>query len=140
MTNLKLDQDIKVLTFFQYIKDDWYGTRYRVVLIKDDHTGFENKKESKLYSSMFASYIKYKHKWDATLKQLEFNKLGSFITYEYNSFGPSYYCTNIYVTISEIENWYNQYLNSREYKELQEAKERRSFYKNINKVRTLKTA
>lgn len=132
-TDLKLNQEIKVLTLFRYIKDNWYGTRYRMVLIKDDHTGFKNKRETKEYWLKFVTFMKVQRNWPATNRQLEFDALSKFPTYIYCGAGPSYSCTNMYVTVGALDTWYNNYIQSPAYLEKERERSSKKSHKDFLK-------
>lgn len=96
----------KVLTFTWHVENGWYGDNYRVVLLKEDSPMcFENAKEAKQYRSKLVRYIKANHSkaTDVTGKRMVFGNYAEFETYHYCSMGPSYSCTNIHITVEELE-------------------------------------
>jgi len=103
MTNTT--QDKNVLAIEWHVKDNWYGQNYRMVLSKSETEEFKNAKEAKPYRSLLAKYINDKRRLKLTAKRATFGKLLSFQTYIYCSMGPSYACTNLHITVAEIEQW-----------------------------------
>jgi hypothetical protein len=99
----------RVLTFEWYVSDDWYGERYRVVLLKEDsNIDFETLGEAKKYRSKLAKYINGKYKIilgkeRPTVKKMKIGNYGDFPTYKYLGAGPSYSCKNIHVTVEQLE-------------------------------------
>lgn len=131
MRDLKVNQDIKVLAITWHQIDNWYGKNYRVILIKDNETGFDTLKETKLYRSLLINYIN--HEWKRYLTSLDkckvtkdfsaYNILSSFETYRYCRSGPSYACSNTFITVAELLEWKEKYERSSEFVEKKQAAE-----------------
>jgi hypothetical protein len=79
-----------------YIKDNWYGTRYRIILKPDINTFFKNKTEAKKYEGKVKKYIKGKYN---TTGQIY---IGELIDYIYVSMGPSIYYNRVEITVNEL--------------------------------------
>jgi len=95
----------KVLAFTWHVTDNWYGKNYRVVLLKEDSPiCFESAKEAKSYRTKLARYIKAKHpESKATGKRMAFKNYAEFPTYIYCGAGPSYSCSNMHITVEQLE-------------------------------------
>jgi hypothetical protein len=129
MTNAT--QDKNVLAIEWHVKDNWYGQNYRMVLSKSETEEFKNAKEAKPYRSLLAKYINDKHRLKLTAKRATFGKLLSFQTYIYCSMGPSYSCSNSYITVAELEAWKVSIESTEEYRH----KKIRAGYNKENKLR-----
>lgn len=96
-----------ILALEYHVADDWYGRNYRVVLTLDNIVGFNTVAEAKKYRGAFVKYFNKNqgktNKIKMKVADVEIGELGTFLTYKYNSFGPSYSCTNLYRTINDIE-------------------------------------
>ena len=124
-------QDKNVLAIEWHVKDNWYGQNYRMVLSKSENEEFKNAKEAKPYRSLLAKFVNAKRNQKLNAKRTTFGKLLSFKTYMYCGAGPSYSCTNSYVTVAELEAWKNTYESSQDYKD----KQREAGYRKQNKER-----
>lgn len=125
------EQDKNVLAIEWYVADNWYGNNYRMVLNKSENEEFKNAKEAKPYRALLAKYINEKRNQKVTAARAKFGKLSNFKTYQYCSMGPSYSCTNSYVTVAQLEEWKNIIESSHEYKQ----KQRMNEYKKENRLR-----
>lgn len=122
---MSLDKNAIVLTLEWYIPDGWYGTRKRLVLSLDEENGFKNASEANRQRSLFIKYINDRFKKPPVKRaddketrekfkgeEAKAGALGNFPTYIYCGAGPSYSCTNIYVTVSKLQEWLAQWEQS----------------------------
>ena len=135
------NQDKNVLTIEWHVKDNWYGQNYRMVLSKSETEEFKNAKEAKQYRSLLVKYIKDRRNVKLPVSRAKFGKLSSFPTY-IHSIGPSYSCTNMNITVAELNEWKEGYEETPEYREKQykahirkQNKERREAQKAFEKRR-----
>ena len=109
-------QDKNVLAIEWHVKDNWYGKNYRYVLSKSETEEFKNAKEAKAYRGLLVKLINHRHSQKLTAKRATFGKLLSFSTYQYYSMGPSYSCTNIPITLLELNAWKHTIESTEEYR------------------------
>jgi len=91
-----------------YVPDNWYGSRYRVVLVPDETLSFANISDAKKYAAKLSKWVNNKYIKNNGLKpvktaDVEIKSYRDLPTYIYMSMGPSYSCRNINITISELE-------------------------------------
>jgi len=125
----------KVLAITWHVKDNWYGKNYRLILNKDENTGFSSLKEAKSYKSLLALYVKNKYNQKVTGKYAKFDQHDNFPTY-IHSIGPSYWCDNYYISIAQLEAFKQQYQTSSEFREKQRKAENRKWLKEMRSSRS----
>ena len=91
-----------------YVPDDWYGSRYRVVLVPDETLSFADVSDAKKYAAKLSKWVNNKYIKNNGLKPVKtadavIKPYGELPTYIYMSMGPSYSCRNINITISDLE-------------------------------------
>jgi len=124
--------ETKVLAITWYIPDNWYGTNQRVILTADENAGFETAKEAKAFNSQLRAYVKQKY---SISQKPAFTTVEKCPTYIYCSAGPSYSCTNIFVTPADLEAFKAQYERTEEFRERQQKAEYRRRMKEFRKSR-----
>ena len=114
-----------------YVKNGWYGERYRFIFRGVDGEGFKNKREAGKYSSMLKKYciaILQKYCKARNPKyvngKVDAKPYEDFPTYIYGDVGPSYSCDNIEINADE----FNDFMK-KETAKLKETRERRNFFK-----------
>jgi hypothetical protein len=122
MSKEALNPETKVLAATWYTPDNWYGSNDRVILLPEEGQGFSTAKEAKQYRGLLATYIK--QKFGKKLKA-EPTTIDKCPTYIYCGAGPSYSCTNHFITVAGLEAFKAQYENSSEYRERQQKAEYR---------------
>ena len=127
----------KILALTWHVKDTWYGKNYRVILNRDENTGFNTLKEVKQYKSLLALYVNKKYNQKVTGKDTKFDQHGNFPTY-IHSIGPSYWCENYYISIAQLEAFKQQYESSSEFQEKKHKAENRKWLKEMRSKRTKK--
>ena len=124
----KFEPQTKVLAIEWYIPDGWYGSRKRVILTPSGESGFLNSKESKPFVSLFKKYVNDKF---GVKETPEFKTISECPTYIYCGAGPSYSCSNIYITSSDLQAFKEKYERSEEFQEKKRKSEQRKFLKSI---------
>ena len=124
--------ETKVLAITWYIPDNWYGTRNRVILVTGENTGFETAKEAKAFNSQLRQYVKQKY---GISQKPVFATISECPTYIYCGAGPSYSCTNIFVTPADLEAFKAQYERTEEFRERQQKSEYRRSMKEFRASR-----
>jgi hypothetical protein len=137
MSKETLNPEAKVLAATWYTPDNWYGKNDRVILSVTETEGFSTAKEARRYKSLLATYIK--QKFNKKLKP-EPTLIENCPTYKYCGAGPSYSCTNHFITVAGLEAFKAQYENSNEFKERQQKAEYRRNMKAFRASRTGKAA
>lgn len=137
MKDRTFNPETKVLAATWYTPDNWYGTNDRVILVLNETEGFSTAKEAKQYRSLLATYIK--QKFNKKLKP-EPTIIQNCPTYKYCGAGPSYSCTNHFITVDGLKEFQQQYENSNDYKERQQKAEYRRRMKEFRASRTGKAA
>lgn len=124
-----------VLTFTWHIPDGWYGSNRRFVLLLNEGEGFKTKSDAMRVRGLFVQWMKDKFGKDrkVTASDVKFGVYSQFPTYIYCGAGPSYSCTNVHITVSELEEWRRKYENTWEYREKQSQKEWRQRRMNANR-------
>jgi hypothetical protein len=126
MSKETLTPETKVLAITWYIPDNWYGTRKRVILSADETTGFATAKEAKAFNSQLRTYVKQKY---GISQKPEFKTVSECPDYIYCGAGPSYSCTNIFITPADLEAFRVQYERTEEFRERQQKAEYRRYMK-----------
>lgn len=110
----------RTLSFTWHVADNWYGQNYRVVLLKEDSPiDFATASEAKQYRSKLARYIKAKHpEAKATTKRMVVKNYAELPTY-IHSIGPSYSCSNIHITVEQLEAFITEQESSYEWRDKQ---------------------
>jgi hypothetical protein len=119
MDQKNFSPETKVLAIEWYIPDNWYGSNRRVILTPTKEIGFKTSSESRSYISLLKKYVKDRFEVKGTPV---FKTIEKCPTYIYCGAGPSYGCTNSYITIEDLEKFKDQYEKSEEFME----KKRRS--------------
>jgi hypothetical protein len=132
MNGKELKPETKVLAAEWYVPDGWYGSNRRVVLIQGEGQGFNTVKEAMAYKSLLKLFLKkqYNQKLNP-----DFATMANCPTYKYYGSGPSYSCTNIIVTVNELEEFKSKWESSDEFKELQWKAERRKRLKEYTNLK-----
>jgi hypothetical protein len=125
-----------VLTFSWHTPDGWYGRNTRFVLVLSDGSsrhcparnnveGFKTKSDAMRVRGLFLQWMKNKFGKERKVKasDIVFGEYSKFPTYIYCGAGPSYSCTNVHITVSELEEWREKYESTWEYREKQSQKE-----------------
>jgi hypothetical protein len=122
-----------VLTFTYHTPDGWYGRNTRFVLLLNDGNvhknrhcpassdaeGFKTKGDAMRVKGLFVQWMKNKFGKEPKVKasDIVFGVYSQFPTYIYCGAGPSYSCTNVHVTVTELEAWRQKYESTWEYHE-----------------------
>jgi len=96
----KIEHKNLVLSIQWYVKDEWYGNNYRLVLNGLSEDGFKTKSDAKKYSSYIKKYLK--HKENIKNGIIDICEYSNLETYRYCSMGPSWSCTNIHIKSTEF--------------------------------------
>lgn len=104
---MKLINTALTLSINWYVPDNWYGSNCRLILVPDNNlTGFETEKDAKKLAGKLAKYVTKtylkKLKKSATAKDAKIEIFENLPTYKYYSLGPSWSCTNIFITVSQL--------------------------------------
>jgi hypothetical protein len=83
-----------------YVKDNWYGKSYRVILMD---TGFKKKTEFNQYKSLLTKYVKKKYNQKLTASHISVGKLDAFPEYTYVANGPSRDITHYEITTDVLD-------------------------------------
>ena len=107
-----------------HIPDNWYGSNKRVILEKAKGVSFDSAKEAKQYKPLLVRYIKAKYETATEIKNstVKYGKAFELTTY-IHTIGPSYSCTNILITVEELEAFITQQESSEEWIEKNREKE-----------------
>lgn len=105
MTDTTLPQTEKVLSIQWHIPDNWYGSNRRVVLHQEG--GFKTKGEAKKLAKRLKRYAKEVYGFNCK-KEVTFSKFWECETYIYCGNGPSWACTNYFVTPQMLEDAYTE--------------------------------
>jgi hypothetical protein len=126
---MQVPANANVLTFTWHIPDGWYGSNRRFVLLLNEGEGFKTKGDAMQVRSLFVQWMNNKFGKDRKVKasDIVFGVYSQFPTYIYCGAGPSYSCTNVHITVSELEEWKEKYENTWEYSEKQRQKEWRQW-------------
>jgi len=129
---MQVPANANVLTFTWHIPDGWYGSNRRFVLLLNEGEGFKTKGDAMRMRGLFVQWMKNRFGKERKVKasDIVFGVYSQFPTYIYCGAGPSYSCTNVHVTVSELEEWRRKYENSWEYREKQAMKARKIAIKN----------
>jgi hypothetical protein len=122
---MQVPANANVLTFSWHIPDGWYGSNRRFVLLLNESEGFKTKSDAMRVRGLFVQWMKNKFGKERKVKasDIVFGEYSKFPTYIYCGAGPSYSCTNIHITVSELEAWRQKYESAWEYREKQSQKE-----------------
>jgi hypothetical protein len=104
---MQVPANANVLTFTWHIPDGWYGSNGRFVLLLNEGEGFKTKSDAMQVRGLFVQWMKNRFGKERKVKasDIEFGVYSQFPTYIYCGAGPSYSCTNIHITVSELEEW-----------------------------------
>jgi hypothetical protein len=132
---MQVPANANVLTFTWHIPDGWYGSNRRFVLLLNEGEGFKTKSDAMRVRGLFVQWMKDKFGKDrkVTASDVKFGVHSQFPTYIYCGAGPSYSCTNVHITVSELEEWRRKYENTWEYHEKLSQKEWRQRRMNANR-------
>jgi len=116
---MQVPANANVLTFTWHIPDGWYGSNRRFVLLLNEGEGFKTKSDAMRVRGLFVQWMKNKFGKERKVKasDIVFGEYSKFPTYIYCGAGPSYSCTNVHITVSELEAWRQKYENTWEYHE-----------------------
>ncbi len=126
MSEKKFTPETKVLAIEWYIPDGWYGKRRRVVLTSTEDAGFRTASEAKSHAARLKHFAKDKY---GVKESPLFKTIEGCPTYIYCGAGPSYSCTNIYITIADLDLFQAKYEQSEEFREKQRKAEFRRWMK-----------
>ena len=129
MDQKNFSPETKVLVIEWYVSDNWYGSNKRVILTLTKETGFKTSSESRPYVSLLKKYVNENF---GVKRTPVFKTIDACPTYIYCGAGPSYSCTNIFVTVEDLEKFKDQYEKSEEFMEKKRKSEFRKWRKSFS--------